>query len=255
MLTLNQKRKIFKKQKKAKNIRIEKDLKSITFFTGAGISKESGLSTFRDSDGLWNNYNVMSVASLTGFRDNPKLIHHFYNGLRKELENAEPNSAHFNIRNFESDYDVSVITQNIDDFHERVGSENVLHLHGELTKAQLVCNPKVVFDIGYKDTSVDDRYLYGKEHLPIRPNVVFFQEQINNFDNAKNKIIDSDVVVIIGTSLNVQPAASLINYIPYDAKVILIDPNDVDITLPFKDFIHLKETATVGMEELKKILL
>ena len=177
--------------------------------TGAGISAESGIKTFRDADGLWENYPVMQVASADGFRRDPALIHRFYNDRRRQLVDARPNAAHLALVELEKDYDVYIITQNVDDLHERAGSQNVLHLHGELMKIRSVTNPDYIedLDIDHLETTPATR---GRNGDPMRPHIVFFQEPVPNIEKAVELVHKADIFVVIGTSLVVYPAAGLI---------------------------------------------
>lgn len=195
--------------------------KKLVISTGAGISAESGISTFRDSGGLWDKYPVMDVASAEGFARNPALVHEFYNTRRKELIKVEPNAAHRALVELEDLYDVNVITQNVDDLHERAGSSNVLHLHGELMKIRSMRVDSRVYELTADnlETSVDTRDAYGD---PVRPHIVFFQEAVPNIEPAIDLVQQADVFVVIGTSLNVYPAAGLLRYVrPGDRKSVV----------------------------------
>ena len=220
--------------------------------TGAGISAESGIKTFRDADGLWENYPVMQVASADGFRRDPELIHRFYNERRRQLVEARPNSAHSALVELEKDYDVYIITQNVDDLHERAGSERVLHLHGELMKIRSVHDPDYVesLDIKHLETSPATR---GKNGHPMRPHIVFFQEPVPNMEAAAQLAHEADVFVVIGTSLVVYPAAALIHYVRPGVPIYYIDPNPADVS-NIPDVTVIKETATRGMKTLMRML-
>ena len=223
----------------------------IVVLTGAGISAESGLSTFRDADGLWNNYPVMDVASHDGFVRNPALIHSFYNGLRRQLLDKKPNAAHLGLKELEKDFDVRIITQNVDDLHERAGSTSVLHLHGELMKVRSMTHPERVYDLtgGDLETSLATRDPYGD---PVRPHIVFFQEDVPNFSPAVDLVAEADVFVVIGTSLVVYPAAALINYVRRGVPIYYIDPRPAAVP----QGVHvIAEKATVGVPILTKLLL
>lgn len=230
-------------------------MKKLVVSSGAGISAESGITTFRDAGGLWENYPVMDVASHDGFLRNPALIHKFYNERRAQLVGVQPNAAHRGLVELEKYFDVNVITQNVDDLHERAGSSNVLHLHGELMKVRslkyedrvykLPCNE--LTDKGL-ETSVDTRDSYGD---PVRPHIVFFQEAVPNFDRACLLAQQADVFVVIGTSLVVYPAASLLHYAPRNAQVYYIDPNPSAVP----SFVNvIAKPATEGVAELIEIL-
>lgn len=221
--------------------------------TGAGISAESGIKTFRDAGGLWENYPVMQVASADGFRNDPDLVHRFYNARRKELVKALPNAAHAALVELEKDYDVYVITQNVDDLHEKAGSEHVLHLHGELMKIRSVSNPDYIesLDIEHLETSPATR---GKNGHPMRPHIVFFQEPVPNMEAAAMLAHEADVFVVIGTSLAVYPAASLIEYVRPGVPIYYIDPKPADIAGRIPGISIIAEPATKGMQILKEML-
>lgn len=231
----------------------EKKLKLVVS-TGAGVSEESGMATYRDAGGLWDNYPVMEVASADGFERNPALIHTFYSNLRKKLQEKKPNAAHIGLKDLEEYFDVQIITQNVDDLHERAGSTKVLHLHGELTKVRSMTHPERVYDVrelvgDSLTTTLDTRDPYGD---PVRPHIVFFQEAVPNFEPAVELARQADVFVVIGTSLVVYPAASLLNYVRPGVPIYYIDPRPADVSgLPVT---IIKEKATVGVEKLKQIL-
>lgn len=220
--------------------------------TGAGISAESGIKTFRDADGLWENYPVMQVASAEGFRRDPELVHHFYNERRKQLVDARPNAAHTALVELEKDYDVYVITQNVDDLHERAGSEHVTHLHGELMKIRSVSDPDYVesLDIEHLETTPATR---GKRGDLMRPHIVFFNEPVPKIDEAIALASEADIFVVIGTSLVVYPAAGLIRCVRPGVPVYYIDPNPADVS-GIPNVTVIKEPATKGMQTLMKIL-
>lgn len=220
--------------------------------TGAGMSAESGISTFRDAGGLWEQYPVMQVASADGFRKDPELVHKFYNARRDALIKALPNAAHKALVELEKDYDVYIITQNVDDLHERAGSKNVLHLHGELMKIRSVYDPDYIetLDIDHLHTSPST---IGKNGHPMRPHIVFFQEAVPNIEPAIELAQRADIFVVIGTSLAVYPAASLINFVRSDVPIYYIDPNPAS-TAGIPNVTVLPTTATKGVEQLAKIL-
>ena len=229
--------------------------KKIAVLTGAGVSAESGLSTFRGSGGLWGEYDPQEVASIEGWYRNRKLVLSFYNQLRKQLSEVKPNAAHRGLVELEKYFDVDVITQNVDDLHERAGSSNVLHLHGELMKVRSLRDESRVYQLPCDQltdkglvTSVDTRDSYGD---PVRPHIVFFQEAVPNFDRACMLAQKADVFVVIGTSLVVYPAASLLHYAPRNAQVYYIDPNPSAVP----DYVHvIAKPATEGVAELFEIL-
>ena len=226
--------------------------KKLVISTGAGMSAESGISTFRDAGGLWENYPVMQVASADGFAANPALVHEFYNKRRHDLVKAQPNAGHTGLVELEKDYDVYVITQNVDDLHERAGSKNVLHLHGELMKARAIDNESLTFQLkpGELDTT-PDTVIEGHH---VRPHIVFFQEAVPNFEPATELAREADIFVIIGTSLAVYPAAALLHYVRAGVPIYYIDPKPASVPAGVK---VIKAPATEGVrilaEELKKL--
>ncbi|MBQ7812850.1 MAG: NAD-dependent deacylase [Bacteroidales bacterium] len=231
--------------------------RKITVLTGAGVSAESGISTFRDSDGLWENHNVEDVASIEGWYRNPSLVLDFYNARRVQLGTVRPNAAHVAIAELEKDYDVTVVTQNVDNLHERAGSTRVIHLHGELTKVrpENSCNAsdgfseQTVFDIGYDEIHLGDLAPNGGQ---LRPHIVWFGEAVPKIDAAIDAVEAADILLIVGTSLQVYPAAGLYRYAKMDVPIYIIDPKDV----PVRDgrLTHIKDVATNGMEVFKNIL-
>ncbi len=225
-------------------------MKKIVVFSGAGISAESGLKTFRDSDGLWENYNVYEVATPEAWQKDPALVLQFYNLRREQVLNANPNEAHQCISKLEEKYDVSVITQNIDDLHERGGCKNVLHLHGEILKSRSTLTDEI-FSIKGSELNIGD--LCPKKSQ-LRPHVVWFGESVPNMDKAHEICKSADILIIIGTSLNVYPAANIINYVDKNCLIYLIDPKDV-FTGWTKNIIHIKENASIGLPKLVNQLL
>lgn len=224
--------------------------KKLVISTGAGISAESGISTFRDADGLWEKYPVMEVASAEGFARNPALIHEFYNARRKQLLEVEPNDAHRTLVELEQQFDVRVITQNVDDLHERAGSSHVLHLHGELMKIRSMKVESRVYELTPDniETSVDTRDKYGDA---VRPHIVFFQEAVPNIEPAIDLAQEADIFVVIGTSLNVYPAAGLLRYVRPGVPVYYIDLKPAQVP-PGVEVIAMP--ATQGVRKLKEIL-
>lgn len=222
----------------------------LVVLTGAGMSAESGISTFRDSGGLWDKYPVMDVASAEGFARNPALIHKFYNERRHELVKAQPNAGHSGLAELEQWYDTWIITQNVDNLHERAGSTKVLHLHGELMKVRSMKHPERVYTLTEEnlDTTPETRDEYGDA---VRPHIVFFQEAVPNIEPAIELVEQADVLVIIGTSMAVYPAAGLVHYARRGIPVYYIDQNPA----PVPDGITvLRTTATEGVKELARIL-
>lgn len=220
--------------------------------TGAGISAESGISTFRDAGGLWENYPVMDVASADGFRRNPELVHRFYNERRKALLDALPNDAHRALVELEKYYDVYVITQNVDDLHERAGSSHVLHLHGELMKIRSVSDPDYIEALS-PDNLETTPATRGRRGDLMRPHIVFFQEPVPAIGEAMEITSEADVFVVVGTSLVVYPAAGLINCVRPGTPIYYIDPRPADVS-SIPDVTVIAEPATKGMRTLCQLL-
>lgn len=229
----------------------------IAVLSGAGISAESGLKTFRDSGGLWEGYDPMQVASAEGWQKNPGLVLDFYNDRREKLRDVSPNEAHRLLAGLEDSWTVDVITQNVDNLHERAGSTHVLHLHGELTKIrpENTCNDrdgfseKYVVDIGYDRVSLGDLAPNGAQY---RPHIVFFGEAVPKIERAIDLVSRCDVMLIVGTSLQVYPAAGLYRYAPADTPVYIVDP----APLPVRDkrVTHIRKVATEGVKECLEML-
>ena len=230
---------------------MQKVRKKLIILTGAGMSAESGIRTFREAGGLWEEYDVMEVASIMGWEKNQDLVLRFYNERRSQLAKCEPNAAHLGIAALEKYFDVQVITQNIDNLHERAGSTKILHLHGKLTQARSTSNPFLIYDIGYKDIRYGDTCEEGSQ---LRPNIVWFGEAVPLMDEAIEITSSADIFAVIGSSLNVYPAAGLLDYAPPKASLWLIDPNDVAAPVNRKITI-IKEKASTGVEILTKKLL
>ena len=230
-------------------------MKKIVFLTGAGMSVESGFKTFRGNDGLWENYPVEKVATHEAWEDNPEFINNFYNGLRKKLFTAKPNDGHLLIKQLEDKYKVTVITQNVDDLHEMAGSTNVIHLHGELKK---VCSSADAYNPKYRKELTEDAPNVMPDEKAgdgslLRPFIVFFGESVPMIEPEIKEVPEADIFVIIGTSLNVYPAASLIHYVRTEVPVYLIDPNDVDSKYD-TNITVIRKGASEGMRELIKEL-
>ena len=231
--------------------------KRIAVLTGAGVSAESGLGTYRDNGGLWDNYDPMVVASAEGWARDPGLVLDFYNMQREKLREVKPNEAHRLIAGLEKDYLVDVITQNVDNLHERAGSTHVVHLHGEATKIrpENTCNDydgfseKYVVDVGYGAVHLGDKAPNGAQY---RPHIVFFGEAVPKIERAIELVSQADMVLIVGTSLQVYPAAGLYRYARADAPIWLIDPADVQVF--DKRVKHIKKVATEGMKEFVGML-
>lgn len=230
-------------------------MKKLVISTGAGMSAESGIATFRDAGGLWEQYPVMDVASADGYARNPALVHRFYNDRRKQLVNAMPNNGHKAIVDLEKQFDVRVITQNVDDLHERAGSANILHLHGELMKVRATDNENLVFTLPEALAGTDDPLSTSVDTLidghHVRPHIVFFQEAVPNFEPATELVEQADIFVVIGTSLNVYPAAALIRYVRPGVPVFYIDPNPAQVP----DSVRvIRAGASEGLAQLAQIL-
>ncbi len=219
-------------------------------FTGAGISAESGLRTFRDSDGLWEEYRIEDVATPEAWARDPAMVLHFYDLRRAQVIASKPNAAHKAIVELEEKFDVDVITQNIDDLHERAGSSRVLHLHGEIMKARSTCDPPLIVQLNGPSLRLGEKCSLGSQ---LRPHIVWFGEEVPMLPVAASVVMKADILLVIGTSLNVYPAAGLVHYAPPDCQVFLIDPNDVPITR--NNVRHIKRTASTGVPELAAELM
>lgn len=225
-------------------------MKRLVVFSGAGVSAESGLNTFRDSGGLWEEYDVMDVATPEAWAQNPEMVLEFYNKRRTQILNASPNKAHELIASLEQMYDVDVITQNIDDLHERAGSGKVLHLHGEITKSRSTYPPFKTYPIKGDCLNWGDKCASG---FQLRPHVVWFGEAVPLVPLAEEIIAGAEIVIVVGTSLNVFPAAGIVNAASKRATIYLIDPNNVKVR-GLDYVVHIKKSATEGMEDLYKKL-
>ncbi|NNM23856.1 MAG: NAD-dependent deacylase [Flavobacteriaceae bacterium] len=213
----------------------------IAVLTGAGMSAESGLKTFRDSNGLWEGHDVMKVASLQGFSNDPELVLDFYNQRRRQLLQVEPNAAHIALADLEQDFEVEIITQNVDDLHERAGSSQVVHLHGELLKVRSTFDEDLIMD-WRTDLNVGD---FCEHNSQLRPHIVWFGEAVPKMDQAIEVVQASDVILIIGTSMQVYPAAGLIQYASYQSQIYFVDPNP-SISGNERIFVY-PERATTGV--------
>lgn len=225
-------------------------MKKLVISTGAGISAESGISTFRDAGGLWERYPVMDVCSADGFARDPALVHKFYNERRRQLQSCNPNAAHYGLVELEEAFDVTVITQNVDDLHERAGSRDILHLHGELMKVRAVDDDTRVYTLRPEACETTPETVIDGHH--VRPHIVFFQEAVPNFEPATRIVSEADIFVIIGTSLAVYPAASLLHYVRPGVPVYYIDPNPADVPPAVT---VIKATASEGVKILSEMLL
>lgn len=226
-------------------------MKKLVVLTGSGISAESGLKTFRESGGLWENYDVMEVASPMGWEKNSELVLKFYNERRAQLKDARPNEGHKGLVELEKYFDVHIITQNVDNLHERAGSNKILHLHGLLTQARSTGDPDLVYDIGYKPINPGDKCERGYQ---LRPHIVWFGEAVPAIEEATSIASDADIFAVIGTSMVVYPAAGLIEYVPSQIPVFLIDPNDVTVPI-YRHITFIKEKAGEGVKILMDKLL
>ena len=232
--------------------------KKIVILSGAGISAESGISTFRDGGGLWDKYDPMEVASANGWKKNPSLVLDFYNQRRAQLENVKPNKAHLDIAALEKDYDVVVITQNVDNLHEQAGSGKVIHLHGELTKVRPEdsytvedrYDESMVKDVGFSAVDFGDVDERGVQY---RPHIVFFGEAVPKLADALKELVEADYMIIVGTSLLVQPAASLWQYTPVDCPVYVVDPEETPIDGE-ESVVPIKEKATAGVARVIEMI-
>ncbi|MFM9910894.1 MAG: SIR2 family NAD-dependent protein deacylase [Chitinophagaceae bacterium] len=224
-------------------------MKKLVVLTGAGISAESGLKTFRDSDGLWEGYNIEDVATPRAWKKDPKLVLEFYNQRRKNVQQAEPNEAHYGLAELEKHFDVSIITQNIDDLHERAGSKNILHLHGEIFKMRSEKNEELIYEI-HEDIKIGDRADDGAQ---LRPHIVWFEEPVPLIQQALLIVESAEIFIIIGTSLAVYPAAGLINYANNKIPKFLIDKR-IPYTSAIQNLTAIEKSATEGVRELKTYL-
>lgn len=220
-------------------------MKTIVVLTGAGISQESGIKTFRDSDGLWENHRVEDVATYDAWRKNPDLVRDFYNQRRRELYNVEPNEGHKQLLKLEKHFNLQIITQNVDDLHERAGCKNVLHLHGELKKVCSEVDPEDIRVLNDWELTENMKDNYGK---PLRPYIVWFGESVPNIVPAIELCEKADIMIIIGTSLNVYPAAGLLNYTKKECKKYLVDPNTVNNN--DKNIVFVKQKAGIGVKQV-----
>jgi NAD-dependent deacetylase len=227
-------------------------MKKLVVLSGAGVSAESGIMTFRDANGLWENHSIEDVATPEGWQRNPELVLRFYNERRAMAFSVEPNAAHIALAELEQYFDVTIITQNVDNLHERAGSSKVIHLHGELSKVRSSKDETLVFDIAEKAIALGDLCPLGSQ---LRPHIVWFGEDVPLIETAAAIAANADIFVVIGTSMQVYPAAGLIRYVPLNAPKYVIDPNTPDLEGSFRNLSIIKDVATAGMEQLKKMLL
>ncbi|WP_214070632.1 NAD-dependent deacylase [Mucilaginibacter sp. dw_454] len=226
-------------------------MKKIVVLTGAGISAESGLQTFRDSDGLWEGYDVREVATPEAWQQNPQLVQDFYNMRRKDVLAAKPNAAHFALAELEKNYEVTIITQNIDDLHERAGSTNVMHLHGVITRSQSNVDSTLTYPMDGWEIKMGEVCELGSQ---LRAHVVWFGEDVPMIVPAARECQQADIFILVGSSLVVYPAAGLVNYVHYDVPKYIVDPSIPDISR-IKNVIKIEERATTGVPELVKQLM
>ena len=224
--------------------------KKLVVLTGAGISAESGLRTFRDSDGLWEGYNIEDVATPRAWRKDPQLVLEFYNYRRKNVLDAQPNAAHSGLAELEKHFDVTIITQNIDDLHERAGSTNVMHLHGEIFKMRSEKNESLIYEIR-DDIKIGDRAGDGEQ---LRPHIVWFEEPVPMIEKAVLVVHSADVFVVVGTSLVVYPAAGLVNYAPWEIPKYIVDKR-IPYTSDIENLVAIEKPATEGVKELIEKLM
>ncbi len=224
-------------------------MKKLVVLSGAGISKESGIPTFRDNDGLWKTYLFEDVASPLAWQRDPELVLDFYNFRRKAVIEAKPNEAHLALKRLEEKFEVQIITQNVDDLHERAGSKNILHLHGEIRKARSTFDEKIVVNIKGAELNTGDLCPKGSQ---LRPHIVWFGEAVPAIQEAINIVRGADIFLVTGTGLQVYPAAGLIDYVPQKAQKFLIDPgNNFSLS---SGFMHIKETAVNGMKYFENLI-
>lgn len=223
--------------------------RKLVVLTGAGISAESGLKTFRDSDGLWEGYDIQEVATATAWRRNPALVQEFYNMRRKNVKDAKPNKAHFVLAELEKDFDVHIITQNIDDLHERAGSKNILHLHGEILKMRSEINESLIYPIE-DDIKMGDR---SEDGAQLRPHIVWFEEAVPMMEDAIRIVKQAEIFLIVGTSLVVYPAAGLVNYAPWEIPKFIVDKK-IPYTSSLYNLTAIEKPAGEGMQEIKNLL-
>ena len=225
--------------------------KNLVVLTGAGISAESGLKTFRDSDGLWEKHRIEDVATPEAWSKNPALVNEFYNQRRAQLAEALPNQAHHGLKELEKQWKVSIITQNVDDLHERAGSSDIIHLHGELIKVRSEHDTGFIKEVGYRKLNLGETCPSGYR---LRPHIVWFGEEVPMMDHAINITRAAEVLLVIGTSLNVYPAAGLIHECASNTQIILVDPDPHLMRLQGGRITVIKEKATTGMPMVAKIL-
>lgn len=224
--------------------------KKLVVLTGAGISAESGIATFRDANGLWEGHDVMEVASPQGWRKNQELVLDFYNQRRKNAHSVQPNPAHLALADLEQDFDVRIITQNVDDLHERAGSSNVIHLHGKLFESRSTLDPNLVYPIEGWELKKGDKCERGSQ---LRPNIVWFGEPVPMMEKAIEETLQSDIFLVVGTSLVVYPAAGLVDFVATEVPIFVVDPNLPSMRVRTNTF-RYEEKASTGMQKIAQIL-
>jgi len=222
--------------------------KRLVVLSGAGISAESGIKTFRDMEGLWNQYDITEVASMQAWEKNKKLVLNFYNERRKQLLEVQPNKAHFLLAELEKKFIVDIITQNVDDLHERAGSSQIIHLHGELRKVRSTIDKNLIYTLDGWELKENDVCEKGS---PLRPHIVWFGEEVPMIEEAIKITQQADIFLVVGTSLNVYPAAGLLNYVNKEIPIFLIDPNEINT---YHNITIIKEKASIGVQKFIDIL-
>jgi NAD-dependent deacetylase len=230
---------------------MEKGKKKIVVLSGAGISAESGIATFRDSNGLWEGYDVMEVATPQGWKKNPELVLDFYNQRRKQALNASPNEGHLILARLEKHFDVTIVTQNVDNLHEKAGSSKIIHLHGELFKSRSTLNEKLIYEMDGWELKMGDKCERGSQ---LRPHIVWFGEMVPMMDVAAEEASKADIFIVVGTSLVVYPAAGLIDYISSDVPKFIVDPKMPEVRKQANLFL-IEEKASSGMKKVEEVLL
>ena len=225
-------------------------MKKLVILTGAGMSAESGIKTFRDTGGLWEEYDVTEVATPMAWWKNQDLVLRFYNERRRQLENASPNEGHLGIARLEKHFDVTVITQNVDNLHERAGSTKIVHLHGELTKVRSTSDPSLIYEIGYKDVNPGDKCEKGSQ---LRPHIVWFGEPVPNIITATSIVHQADLFLVVGSSLKVYPAAGLLQYVPGHVPKCLIDP-EAEPEFFVQNLTLIRDKATSGVQRFIELM-
>ncbi|MBA2328618.1 MAG: NAD-dependent deacylase [Flavisolibacter sp.] len=221
----------------------------LVVLTGAGISAESGLKTFRDSDGLWEGFDINEVATATAWKKNPALVQEFYNMRRQNVKEAKPNEAHKILAELEQDFDVQIVTQNIDDLHERAGSTKVLHLHGEIFKMRSEKNEDLIYPI-HDDIQMGDK---AEDGAQLRPQIVWFEEPVYMIEPAANLMRTAEIFLIVGTSLVVYPAAGLVNYVPWKIEKFIVDKK-IPYSTPLYNLTAIEKGASEGMREVRELI-